>query len=67
MKKNMGSTDKLVRLFIAIILTVLTYTGMVTGTLAYVLLALAVVFVLTSFIGFCPLYFPFGINTRKKI
>ncbi|WP_281239362.1 MULTISPECIES: YgaP family membrane protein [Flavobacterium] len=67
MKKNMGSTDKLVRLFIAIILTVLTYTGIISGTLAYVLLALAVVFVLTSFIGICPLYLPFGLNTRKKI
>ncbi|MDX9747517.1 MAG: DUF2892 domain-containing protein [Paludibacter sp.] len=30
------------------------------------LLVLAVVFVLTSLISFCPLYLPFGIKTCKK-
>ena len=66
MKKNMGSLDKIIRLVVAVVLAGLYFTGVLTGTLAIVGLALAVVFVLTSFISFCPLYAPFGINTCKK-
>ncbi|WP_088341645.1 YgaP family membrane protein [Robiginitalea sediminis] len=63
MKKNMGSTDRIVRFIIAAIFGVLYFTGTVSGTLGLVLLILAGVFVLTSFISFCPLYAPFGIST----
>lgn len=66
MKANMGSTDKTIRLIVAIILAALYFTGQVTGTLGIILLILAVVFVLTSFISFCPLYLPFGISAKKK-
>jgi hypothetical protein len=66
MKKNMGSTDKLIRSAIGIIIAILYYTGMINGTLAIVLLAFAIVFLLTSFISFCPLYTLLGINTNKK-
>lgn len=65
MKQNMGSIDKVIRLLVAAIFAVLYFTNVVTGTLAIVLLVLAVVFALTSFIGFCPLYLPFGIRTKK--
>ncbi|MDR6967288.1 hypothetical protein J2X31_001295 [Flavobacterium arsenatis] len=65
MKKNMGFADKIIRFILAIVVGVLYYTDVINGTLAIVLGALAVVFILTSFIGFCPLYLPFGINTRK--
>lgn len=63
MKPNMGKTDKAVRIIIAIIIAVLAYTGIITGTLATVLLVLAGVFVLTSLISFCPLYVLVGLNT----
>ena len=63
MKKNMGTADKSIRLLIAVIIGVLYYLGTISGTLGIVLLVLAGVFVLTSFIGFCPLYAPFGITT----
>jgi hypothetical protein len=66
MKKNMGTTDKLLRIVIALILGVLYYTEIITGTLALVGLGLAGIFVLTSLISFCPLYLPFGITTCKK-
>ena len=66
MKKNMGSIDKLVRLFIAIILIVLFYKEVLTGTIGIVALVFALVFALTSLISFCPLYLPFGIKTTKK-
>ena len=63
MKKNMGTTDRVIRLIIAAIIGVLYYTGTISGTLGIVLLVLAGVFVLTSFVSFCPLYAPFGIST----
>ena len=63
MKKNMGSADKIIRVIIAAIVGILSFTGVISGTLAIVLLVLAGVFVLTSFIRFCPLYAPFGITT----
>lgn len=63
MKKNMGTADRVIRIIIAAIVGILYFTGIVTGTLGIVLLILAGVFVLTSFISFCPLYAPFGIST----
>ena len=66
MKKNMGTTDKLIRILLAVIVAILYYTGVISGTVAIVLGALSVIFVLTSFISFCPLYVPFGINTCAK-
>ena len=66
MKKNMGSTDKIIRILIALVIGVLYYTETIKGTTAIVLGAFAIIFLITSFISFCPLYFPFGINTSKK-
>lgn len=65
MKKNMGSTDKIIRFIFAAIFVILYFTGTVTGTVGIVLLVLAGVFVLTSLISFCPLYAPFGLSTCK--
>jgi len=66
MKKNMGSTDKGIRIVVSLIIAALYYFNVVEGTLAYILMAFAIVFLLTSFISFCPLYLPLGINTCKK-
>jgi hypothetical protein len=65
MKVNMGSSDRIIRIVIAIIVAVLYWQGMIEGTLAYVLLALSAIFVLTSIVSFCPLYTLFGMNTCK--
>lgn len=65
MKKNMGSTDKIVRILVAVVIGILFYTNVITGTLGIILLILAAIFVATSFISFCPLYLPFGISTCK--
>lgn len=65
MKKNMGSADRIVRLIAAVIIGLLFYNGTISGTLGWVLLVLAGVFVLTSLISFCPLYAPFHISTCK--
>lgn len=66
MKKNMGSLDKGIRLAIAIIIVALYFTNIITGTLATILLVVGIIFAVTSFISFCPLYLPLGINTCKK-
>ncbi|NBL65156.1 DUF2892 domain-containing protein [Flavobacterium sp. NST-5] len=66
MKKNMGVIDKSIRFAIVILIGILYFTNVIGGTLAIVLGVIAVAFIVTSFVGFCPLYLPFGINTRKK-
>jgi len=65
MKKNMGITDRVIRVIIAVIIVLLYFTKVITGTLGIVLIALAGIFVLTSFISFCPIYAPFGLSTCK--
>lgn len=66
MKKNMGSTDKGMRIVIALAIALLYYFDVISGTLGIVLMVLAIVFLLTSFISYCPLYPILGINTCKN-
>ncbi|HEY4798050.1 MAG TPA: DUF2892 domain-containing protein [Bacteroidia bacterium] len=66
MKKNMGSVDRIIRILVAVIIATLYFTDKIGGTPGIVLLVLAAVFLLTSFISFCPLYLPFGLRTNKK-
>jgi hypothetical protein len=65
MKKNMGDLDKGIRLLLAAILGILYFIGVVEGTLGIVVLVVAIIFLATSFIGFCPLYTLIGISTCK--
>jgi len=66
MKKNMGTIDKVIRILVAVVVVVLWLTNVISGTLAIILLALSAVFIVTSFLSFCPLYLPLGLSTRKK-
>lgn len=66
MKKNMGMTDKSIRIALAALAVVLYFLGAVKGTLALVVLIIAILLVVTSLISFCPLYTLFGWNTDKK-
>jgi Na+(H+)/acetate symporter ActP len=66
MKKNMGTIDRVIRVLLAIVVGILYLTGNISGTAAIILGILAVVFILTSVIGFCPLYVPFHISTIGK-
>jgi len=65
MKKNMGSADRIIRFIIAAVIAILFFTNVITGTLGLILLIVAGVFLLTSFISICPAYMPFGIRTCK--
>lgn len=66
MTKNMGTIDRSLRVVVALVVAVLYFTGVINGTVAIILGILAVVFVLTSLMSFCPLYAPFGLSTCKK-
>jgi K+-transporting ATPase A subunit len=66
MKPNMGTADKVIRLIVVAIIVVLYFTGQITGTAAIILGIIAAAFLVTSLIGWCPSYVPFGISTKKS-
>ena len=66
MKKNMGSIDRGLRAAVAVLIAILYFTNVISGTVALILGILALVFLATSFIGTCPLYLPFGLSTLRN-
>lgn len=66
MKKNMGPADKIIRVLIAAVIAIFYFSGHINGNAAIVLGIIAIVFLTTSLIGYCPLYSPFGISSRKN-
>ena len=66
MKKNVGPTDKVLRLLMAVAIIALYLGNLISGTLAIVLLAVAIIFVVTAFLNFCPIYWSMGLSSRKK-
>jgi hypothetical protein len=66
MKKNMGTVDRVVRAIFAVVVAILYFSGSISGTAAVILSVLAVIMLLTSISGVCPLYVPLGISTMKK-
>jgi hypothetical protein len=65
MTKNVGTIDRAIRALLAVVVAVLYFTNVISGTLAIILGVLAIVFLATSFLSFCPLYLPFNLSTRK--
>lgn len=66
MKANMGTTDRMLRIIVAIVIAILYFTNVISGTLGIILLIVGGVLVLTSLISFCPLYPILGMNTKKS-
>ncbi len=66
MPKNIGTIDKVIRIILALTIGVLWFTKQISGTAGIILGIIAIIFVLTSLIGTCPIYLPFGISTQKK-
>ena len=66
MKKNMGATDKSIRVLAAIVIAILYFTNVISGTLAIILGIIAIVFLITSLFSFCPAYVPLKMSTTKK-
>lgn len=65
MNKNIGSTDKVIRILLAVVFAALYFTNTVTGIAGTVLLVLSIIFLLTTLVGFCPIYRIFGMSTCK--
>ena len=65
MTKNMGTVDRVIRTGAGLGIAILYFTGRISETLALVLGAFAIIFLVTSVIAWCPLYTPLGISTRK--
>lgn len=66
MKTNMGTLDKVLRVAVAAVIAGLYLGNVISGTIAIVGLVVVGIFLLTSIIGFCPLYAVFGLNTCKS-
>jgi hypothetical protein len=66
MKKNMGLADRIIRFSLAVIIAVLYFTNQISGTAAIILGIIALAFIVTSFMGFCPAYLPIKLSTAKK-
>ncbi len=66
MKKNMGSVDRSLRTLLAVLMAILVLAEIVKGALAYIFVALTAIFLITSLLGFCPLYVPFKISTLRQ-
>ncbi len=62
----MGTLDRVLRIVAALVVAALYFNHFISGTIAIILLVVAGIFILTSFISFCPLYYPFKISTAKK-
>lgn len=65
MTKNMGTADRAIRMLFALVIAVLYLTRTIGGTLATVLGLVALLLFVTSLVGWCPAYLPFGLSTRK--
>jgi hypothetical protein len=66
MKKNVGTIDKVIRILIAVVVVVLYFTNVISGTLAIVLLAFSAIMVVTSLVSVCPIWLVLGLSTKKK-
>lgn len=66
METNMGKVDRIIRVVLALVIAALFQLDLITGFWGYAMIAIAAIFLLTSFVSFCPLYKPLGINTCKK-
>jgi len=65
MKKNMGSADQGIRLLLAATLVVLYFSGVISGTFGMITLVIAAVFMVTTLVGYCPMYSLIGVKTCK--
>ena len=66
MTKNMGNVDRALRLIVVVAIAIAYLMGMLSGTIAIILGVVAAAFLLTSLVGTCPAYLPFGLSTRGK-
>jgi len=62
----MGAIDRIIWDILAVVVGILYVTGQISGLAAVILGIIAVIFLVTSAVAFCPLYVPLGISTIRK-
>ena len=62
----MSQTDRAVRIFVALLVFYLYYSGTLAGGVGIALMIISIVFVLTSLVSFCPLYRVVGFSSCKE-
>jgi hypothetical protein len=65
MNKNVASWDRIIRAVLGVVLLYVGIAGLVSGWLGVVIAILGAVFLVTSLIGFCPIYAVFKLSTKK--
>jgi len=66
MTQNLGLIDRIIRMIIAILSTVLFLSGNFIGRpIGMIFFLVAAIMAFTSVVGFCPTYLPFNVSTRK--
>ena len=66
MNKNIGIADRIIRILFAVVVAILFYTEIISGTLGIILLVAGGILLLTSIINFCPIYAMLGIRSSPK-
>jgi hypothetical protein len=66
MKPNISAADRAIRLLLVATIALLYFTGTISGLLAIILGVVAIVFLFTSFTGFCPIYYSLKISSIRK-
>jgi len=64
---NLGLTDRVIRMIVAIVFIVMFLSGNILGRpIAIVFFSLAAILAFTSVVSFCPTYLAFNFTTIKK-
>lgn len=66
MTKNMSATDRTIRTIAAVVIAILLFTGTISGLWGTILGIVAAAFLVTGALGFCPLYVPLKLSTKKQ-
>lgn len=67
MKPNMGITDRVTRVIIAMTIAVILVVGITDNSGAFVLAVVTVALLITGFTGYCPIYKMLKVNTKNKV
>ena len=66
MKKNIGTIDRVTQVVLALLIGFLYLAGIISGAVAIILGIIAVAFLISSLVDFCPVYLPFNLCTDEK-
>jgi hypothetical protein len=66
MKKNLGNVDRVLRITFAVVVAILFFSKVISGTSGIILLVVGIILGITSVVSFCPVYWSLGWKAIKK-